>query len=265
MGNAPEGATSTKAYSLEVGTPGFDQFWLADDPGHILYNEERLSLPLNPAMIESIADQGVIEPIICRRVNGRLEIIAGAQRYKNAVAAKEKYPDRRIFVPFLTRTIEDHRALQTMVVENEQRTGESIVSRGKMAARMQEKGYPEADICTLYNRAWPTIERWILVAQASDAVKSAVVDGRISETAAMAIARKPIKRQASLVEKEAAKGRQKPGRKRRGSTGERTSVTVTRGDGGGFSLRIKNCSDDALRFLHEQVVGLYEERFGVGQ
>jgi ParB family chromosome partitioning protein len=66
-------------------------------------------------LADSIGTQGIIEPIIGRRVNGHVEIIAGERRWRAAKLAK--LPT----VPVLVRDMTDGQALEAQLVENEQR------------------------------------------------------------------------------------------------------------------------------------------------
>lgn len=66
-------------------------------------------------LADSIGSQGIIEPIIGRRVNGHVEIIAGERRWRAAKLAK------LTTVPVLVRDMTDAQAIEAQLVENEQR------------------------------------------------------------------------------------------------------------------------------------------------
>jgi ParB family chromosome partitioning protein len=66
-------------------------------------------------LADSIGSQGIIEPIIGRRVDGHIQIIAGERRFRAAKLAKLST------VPVLVRDMTDGQAIEAQLVENEQR------------------------------------------------------------------------------------------------------------------------------------------------
>jgi ParB/RepB/Spo0J family partition protein len=82
--------------------------------------------PLNPRThfdpdkLEELANSmkggiGIVEPLVARRVNGHLEIVAGARRFRAAQLAGLDE------VPVLERELTDLQTLELMVIENGQR------------------------------------------------------------------------------------------------------------------------------------------------
>lgn len=252
MGNNPEGTTATKIFHFSVGGKGFENLVLVTDPKHVLYEKERVELPICEEMVLSIAEDGVLVPAIARKVGDVFEIMAGRQRYKNAVEAKRRYPDKKITIPIRPMSLKDYQALKASAIENAQRIQDSIVSRGEKCARMIESGYEESEICGIYGVEFSTIKNWVTVSESHGAVKDAVISGAISETTALKISRKPFDSQAELVAAEAEKGRKKPGRQK-GDNRKRIRITATEKDGGGYDLKISKCTDLELATIQEAI------------
>lgn len=260
MGNNPEGATSTKIFFLEVGGPGFEKLKLITEPSHILYEEDRISLPIDDRMVEEVANPeiGIINPLTVRKMpDGTLEIISGRQRFKWAVEAKRRHSDSKIKIPFRIMSLRDYNSLKASAIENAHRKEDSIVSRGEKARRMVESGFEQSEICDLYGVEWRTIQNWMSVSTASDAVREAVITNKISETTAVKIARKPIDKQIKFVEKETQKGRQKPGRKK-GDNRRRIRITATAKESGGFEIATSKWDGAELKSIINELNTIYQ-------
>jgi ParB family chromosome partitioning protein len=63
----------------------------------------------------SIAEKGVIEPLVVRQRSGRFQIVAGERRYQAAVQVGLRE------IPVVIRDAEDHEAIELALVENLQR------------------------------------------------------------------------------------------------------------------------------------------------
>ncbi len=66
-------------------------------------------------LMASIAEKGVIEPLIVRQRGGRFQIIAGERRYQAAVQVGLRE------IPVVIREADDHEAIELALVENLQR------------------------------------------------------------------------------------------------------------------------------------------------
>lgn len=111
---------------------------VVDDPTHPLF-DERVNLPLDPALVESVRRIGVMNPIHVRRTKeNKLLVVAGRRRTRAAVAAKVET------VPILI-VGEDDVAEEWMYAENELRTADPPTVRARKLARLKEtKGLDEA-------------------------------------------------------------------------------------------------------------------------
>jgi ParB family chromosome partitioning protein len=66
-------------------------------------------------LVESIKSKGILNPLLVRPVNGHLEIVGGARRFRAAQAAGLEQ------VPVIVRTLSDTEALEVAVIDNLQR------------------------------------------------------------------------------------------------------------------------------------------------
>jgi ParB family chromosome partitioning protein len=68
-------------------------------------------------LVESIREQGIIQPLIVRQVNGKFELIAGERRWR--AAGELSLPE----VPVIVRKASDREVLELALIENLQREG----------------------------------------------------------------------------------------------------------------------------------------------
>ncbi len=81
-------------------------------------------------LMESIREHGVIQPLIVRPVNGRLELIAGERRFRASreLGLKE--------VPVITRDASDKDVLEMALIENLQREGLNPIEEARAYERL---------------------------------------------------------------------------------------------------------------------------------
>ena len=108
---------------------------------------EELDLsPMNPRksfdedsiqeLSKSIAEVGMLSPIIVRPGGGRFEIICGARRFKAAQLAGYE------FIPVIIRDLDDDQAMDLMITENLQRQDVSPIEEAKAFQNLIElRGY----------------------------------------------------------------------------------------------------------------------------
>ncbi|MBE7493451.1 MAG: ParB/RepB/Spo0J family partition protein [Verrucomicrobiaceae bacterium] len=81
-------------------------------------------------LMDSIREHGIIQPLIVRRVNGKLELIAGERRFRASreLGLKE--------VPVITRDASDKDVLEMALIENLQREGLNPIEEAQAYARL---------------------------------------------------------------------------------------------------------------------------------
>ena len=85
-------------------------------------------------LVASIAEKGIIEPIIVRRRQDRFQIIAGERRYQAAVQAGLSE------VPVIIRDIDDDEVTEIALIENLQRKDLTPFEEAEALAQLSERG-----------------------------------------------------------------------------------------------------------------------------
>ncbi|MEP6938045.1 MAG: ParB/RepB/Spo0J family partition protein [Chthoniobacterales bacterium] len=99
-------------------------------------------------LIESIRQQGIIQPLVVRQVDGRSEIIAGERRWRAAEAAGLTQ------VPVIVREASDLEVLELALVENLQRADLNAIEEAQAYARLAgEFGLRQEDIAQKVGRS----------------------------------------------------------------------------------------------------------------
>ncbi len=92
-------------------------------------------------LVESIREQGIIQPLIVRKVAGKYELIAGERRWRAAKTLVLKH------VPVIVREATDQEVLELALIENLQRADLSVVEEARAYARLAaEFSLPQEEI-----------------------------------------------------------------------------------------------------------------------
>lgn len=129
------------------------------------------------SLAESIAEAGVIQPLIVRPLaDGRYELIAGERRWR---AAREAGLDT---VPALLRDEDEPRRLQTALIENVAREDLNPVDQARAcAALVEDLGLSKEELARRLGRARPAISNLIRLLDLPDDVLELLSDGQLSE------------------------------------------------------------------------------------
>ena len=84
-------------------------------------------------LVASIAEKGIIEPIIVRRRNDRFQIVAGERRYQAAVQAGLAE------VPTIVRDIDDDEVIEIALIENLQRKDLTPFEEAEALSQLSER------------------------------------------------------------------------------------------------------------------------------
>jgi ParB family transcriptional regulator, chromosome partitioning protein len=230
------------------------------DPSHRLY-DKRVEIPINEGMVESIASEGILSPVKVRKVGDNYEVVFGRQRVRCAREAARRYPDRKILIPAIPATLNEVEALLHATIENVQRVDDPPSVRGFNAARLREKGYTDEELERAYGVKIGTIDDWIAFYElASEPVREAADDGKISYTKAREISRKPFDKQAQAVEKALETPRPRPGPKKGQKRRRRIVITAYECEEGGFDVQVDSkCRLDEFGAILESLDSEFEE------
>lgn len=134
------------------------------------------------ALAASIREQGVISPLILRRVRNGYELVAGERRLRAARAAGLKT------VPAIIRDVADAQALELALVENIQRADLNAVEEAEAYRRLTEDfGLSQEAVARRVGRDRSTVSNALRLLRLPRKVLDDVVEGRLSEGHARAL------------------------------------------------------------------------------
>ena len=150
----------------------------------------------------SIAEFGVLVPIIVRKLDGeRYELIAGERRWRAAAAAG------LAAIPALVRSADDRESLEVAIVENLQRENlDPLEEAMGFAHLMEAHGFTQERVAQRVGRSRPAVTNALRLLTLSDAIKALVRDGRLSAGAARALLAIPAERRDAVARRAAAEG-----------------------------------------------------------
>ena len=230
------------------------------------------------ALADSIAEHGVLQPILVTSTIDGYQLIAGERRLRAAeMAGLER-------IPAVVREATDQAQLELALIENLQRADLSPLEEAHAFRQLiDEFGLDQGAVAQRVGKARSSVANTVRLLDLAEPVRAALADGRISEGHARAIAGLPEPAgQAALLATVVARGlnvRQAeelarrlkepastPARKARSSdpdlerleadlrTSLGTKVTVTSGRRGG-RITIEYYGNDDLERLYERLVG----------
>ncbi len=146
------------------------------------------------ALATSIADHGVLQPILVTETLDGYRIVAGERRVQAArIAGLER-------IPAVIRQLADREQLELALVENVQREDLNPIEEANAFRQLHEEyGLTQDDIARQVGRARTTIANTLRLLELDDGVQAAVADGRLSEGHARALVGLPPVQQLHLV------------------------------------------------------------------
>ena len=126
-------------------------------------------------LMDSIREHGIIQPLIVRAVNGKLELIAGERRFR---ASRELGLSE---VPVLVRTASDKDVLEMALIENLQREGLNPLEEAQAYVRLsKEFGLRQEDIAQRVGKNRATVANAIRLLDLPAPVQDHLREGRLS-------------------------------------------------------------------------------------
>jgi ParB family transcriptional regulator, chromosome partitioning protein len=124
---------------------------------------------------QSIAEYGVLVPILVRRRGDGYELIAGERRWR-ACALLQKAT-----IPAIVRTSDDRETLEIAMVENLQREDlNPLEAAAGFAHLIEEFGFTQEQLSVRLAKSRPAIANTLRLLGLPDAIKAMLVDGRLS-------------------------------------------------------------------------------------
>jgi ParB family chromosome partitioning protein len=144
----------------------------------------------------SIAEYGVLVPVIVRRREDGYELIAGERRWRACAAL------RRPTIPAIVRTSDDRQTLEFAIVENLQREDlNPLEEAAGFAYLIEEHHFTQEDVARRLGKSRPAVANTLRLLTLSDPIKALVAEGRLSAGHARALLAAPESERVELAER----------------------------------------------------------------
>lgn len=191
----PATAASTSPQTVPA-----DQLVIVTDPAHALY-DERIKLPVNDALVQSILVHGIMQPVIVRRNGTKYEVEDGRQRVRAALEANKQLKGAtKIKVPIIVRQDDDVEANGVMIALNELRTADTPLVRARKARRALSLGMGMEDVANAFGISPTAIKNLLTVLDCEKSVQELFETGQVPISAANRISRLPREDQAKAIQ-----------------------------------------------------------------
>ena len=124
---------------------------------------------------QSIAQQGVLQPLLVRHIDGSYELIAGERRLR---AAKEA---NLTHVPVYVKDLTDEQVLEVSIIENIQRENLNVLEEAEAYYRLiKEFSYTQEKVAKKIGKNRSTIANLLRLRSLPEAIKKSLIDEVIS-------------------------------------------------------------------------------------
>ena len=142
-----------------------------------VFDEEQLD-----ELAESIAAQGLLQPIVVREYNGAYQIVAGERRYQASIRAGMRT------VPALVRDVSDDEVLALALVENLQRTDLNPLEAARgYKALLENNGLTHEEVARVLGKSRSAISNSLRLLDLPEEVQDMVIQGKLTAGHARAI------------------------------------------------------------------------------
>jgi ParB family transcriptional regulator, chromosome partitioning protein len=149
----------------------------------------------------SIAEYGVLVPIIVRRRDQGYELIAGERRWRASAELQ------RPTIPALVRTSDDRQTLEFAIIENLQRENlNPLEEAAGFAYLIDEHGLTQEEVARRLGKSRPAVANTLRLLALSDPIKSMLLDGRLSAGHARALLAAPERERERLADRAVSEG-----------------------------------------------------------
>lgn len=115
----------------------------------------------------SVAEKGIIEPLIVRQRHGRYQIVAGERRYQASVQVGLRE------LPVVIRDVDDNEIIEVALVENIQRKDLGPFEEAEALQSLAERcGYTHEDLAKRLGKSRTTITESLALAEMPDEVRN---------------------------------------------------------------------------------------------
>jgi ParB family transcriptional regulator, chromosome partitioning protein len=130
----------------------------------------------------SIAEHGVLQPIVVRRAPGGYEVVAGERRLRAVTALGTSQ------IPAVVRDVDDAGMQTLALVENVQREDLNAIEKARaLKAMMATQGLTQDEVAARVGKDRATIANLLRLLELPEEVRAMVEDGRLSGSQARAV------------------------------------------------------------------------------
>ena len=123
----------------------------------------------------SIADQGILQPLLVRKHDDSYELIAGERRLRAAKMARLEY------VPVMVKNLSDEQMLEISIIENVQRQNLNPLEEAEAYNRLiREFNYTQAMVARKIGKDRSTIANFIRLMGLPEIIKKSLIKNEIS-------------------------------------------------------------------------------------
>lgn len=141
------------------------------------FDEEALN-----ALVESVKEKGVLQPLLVRKKNGRFEIIAGERRWRASKLAGLQ------MVPVIVKDMDDKEVLEVALVENLLRENLSAIEEAEGFQRLiDEFSHTQEALAQIVGKSRSHVANTLRLLNLPDSVKDLVREGTLSAGHARAL------------------------------------------------------------------------------
>jgi ParB family transcriptional regulator, chromosome partitioning protein len=134
------------------------------------FDEEKLE-----ELADSIAERGVLQPIVVRKVGGHFQIVAGERRWRAAQRA------RLHEVPALVRDLSDTETLEIAIIENIQRADLNAIEEAEAYQRLvAEFGHSQEALGKLVHKSRSHVANLLRLLDLPASIRSEIAGGQLS-------------------------------------------------------------------------------------
>jgi ParB family transcriptional regulator, chromosome partitioning protein len=146
----------------------------------------------------SIAEFGVLVPIIVRKRGENFELVAGERRWRACAALGQ--PN----VPAIVRDSDDKDTLEVAIIENLQRENlNPIEEAAGFSSLMDEYGFTQEELAVRVSKSRPAVANALRLLALPDAIKAMLVDGRLTAGHGRALLAAPARDRLKLAQRAA--------------------------------------------------------------
>lgn len=160
-----------------------------DGEDHPLW-DERITLPIDEALVRSVMVIGVKVPVLVRQEDSKWLVVDGRQRVRAARRAAEvETSPFGIKVPIVVQQGDDRAMSTLMVTTNELRQEDGVLTKARKAVRLLGKLGDLEEVALSFGRTPVTISNWLKLAKAHPDIHAAIEAGKISAAAGVELAK----------------------------------------------------------------------------